>query len=426
MFQLHPIHLPTPGWDMLRMSGSSMKKVLLSISLLFLLSYGHAQSKWSPPSVVEVAKSIPEDREQAAKLIRKSFGSRTLQAGKHWIEGSRILWMVESEQPVSVFNNDGKPWRGLERLDEKGLQAAVENVENPSLVEYELKSADGTIISSGSVKVEHYPRSSDSEYQPGIPRGQLFRHSFNESETYPTTNRELEVYVPAQYEKGTPAALMVFQDGLRHADVQSEHGLRTPVVMDNLIASGEMPVTIGIFINPGMDKSQEKGKPRNRSVEYDSLGDRYVTFLIEEIIPFVTAKHELTLSEDPRFWAIAGGSSGCACAFTAAWERPDRFGKVLGWVGTFVDIRGAHAYPSMIRKTDLKPIRLALLGESQDLDNQFGNWPLANHQMEAALRFKDYDYRYWWGNGFHGSKHAAAMLPEMMKWLWSDVATSKP
>lgn len=403
-----------------------MKSVLLFIPILSVLSTVHAQSKWRAPSVVEVANAIPEDRGKAATLIRQSFGSKTLQAGKHWIEGSRILWMVEADQTVSVFRGDGAPRVRLERLDEKGLQAAVETVDNPSLVEYELRGEDGTGISSGSVKIEHYPRPPESEYQPGIPRGQLFRHSYNESKTYPKTNRELEVYIPAQFERGTPAALLVFQDGLRHADVQSEHGLRTPVVMDNLIAGGKMPVTIGIFINPGMDKSQEKGKPANRSVEYDSLGDRYVTFLLEEIIPFVTAKHELTLSEDPRFWGIAGGSSGCACAFTAAWERPDRFGKVLGWVGTFVDIRGAHAYPSMIRKTDRKPIRLALLGETRDLDNRFGNWPLANHQMEAALRFKDYDYRYWWGSGFHGSKHAAAMLPEMLKWLWSDVARSEP
>ena len=424
MFQLHPIHLPIPGWDMVRVGSISMKSVLLFTSILFLLSTGHAQSKWSPPSVIEVGEAISEDKDRAAKIIRKSFGSKTLQAGKHWIEGSRILWMVESEKPASVFRKDGELWLRLERLDEEGLQAAVETVENPSLVEYELRSDDGTGISSGSIKIEHYPRPPESQYQPEIPRGQLFRHAFNQSESYPTTNRELEVYIPAQYETGRPAALLVFQDGLRHADVKSEHGLRTPVVMDNLIAGGEMPVTIGIFINPGMEKSQEGGKPRNRSVEYDSLGDRYVTFLLEEIIPFVTAKHDLTLSEDPRYWAIAGGSSGCACAFTAAWERPDRFGKVLGWVGTFVDIRGAHAYPSMIRKTDRKPIRVALLGETRDLDNQFGNWPLANHQMEAALRFRDYDYRYWWGNGFHGSKHAAAMLPEMMKWLWSDVAGS--
>jgi enterochelin esterase-like enzyme len=155
-------------------------------------------------------------------------------------------------------------------------------------------------------------------------------------------------------------------------------------------------------------------------LEYDSLGDNYVNFLLEEIIPFVVKEHNLKLSDDPAMWGIAGGSSGCACAWTAAWERPDKFGKVLGWVGTFVDIRGANAYPSLIRKTERKPIRAALLAEENDLDNRFGNWPLANRQMETALDFMDYDYRYWWGPGFHGSRHAAVMLPEILTWLWAE------
>lgn len=181
-----------------------------------------------------------------------------------------------------------------------------------------------------------------------------------------------------------------------------------------------MPVTIGIFINPGRLADQPAGgKPKNRSLEYDGLGDDYVTFLLEEIIPFVTKEHDLNLSDRPSDWAIAGGSSGAAAAWTAAWERPDRFGKVLGWVGTFTNIRGANVYPSLIRKTERKPIRAALLGERNDVDNQFGSWPLANKQMETALKFSNYDYRYWWGDGFHGSRHAAVMLPEMLRWLWA-------
>ncbi len=214
---------------------------------------------------------------------------------------------------------------------------------------------------------------------------------------------------------------MIFQDGLRHADPNATGGLHATTVFDNLIANGDMPVTIGIFINPGAMKNQATGqKPRNRSFEYDSLGDLYSRFLLEEIIPFVTKTHDLKISDDPGKWAIAGGSSGCACAWTAAWERPDKFGKVLGWVGTFTDIRGAHVYPALIRKTERKPIRAALLGENNDVDNRFGNWPLANRQMEASLKFSKYDYNYWWGDGFHGSRHAAVMLPEMLKWLWKN------
>ncbi|MEN8715320.1 MAG: alpha/beta hydrolase-fold protein, partial [Verrucomicrobiales bacterium] len=251
--------------------------------------------------------------------------------------------------------------------------------------------------------------------------GKLIPHRWTDSKIFPNTERNFLIYIPAQYDGSDPAALMVFQDGLRHAERDSTGGLRAPVVFDNLIASKKMPVTIGIFINPGRFPDQPEGsKPRNRGLEYDSLGDNYVNFLLEEIIPFVVKEHNLKLSDDPAMWGIAGGSSGCACAWTAAWERPDKFGKVLGWVGTFVDIRGANAYPNLIRKTERKPIRAALLGEENDLDNRFGNWPLANRQMETALDFMDYDYRYWWGPGFHGSRHAAVMLPEILTWLWAE------
>ncbi|MCB1202791.1 MAG: esterase family protein [Verrucomicrobiae bacterium] len=289
------------------------------------------------------------------------------------------------------------------------------------MVDYELRTTSGKGLAKGNVKIESYEYTADSLEKPEVPKGKVTTHEWNDSKVFPNTRREFKVYIPAQYDGSKPAALMVFQDGLRHADPASNGGLRATTVFDNLIAAGDMPVTIGIFVNPGRFPEQKPNdKARNRSLEYDSLGDAYVRFLLEEIIPNVVAEHGLKLSEDPAEWAIAGGSSGCACAWTAAWERPDKFGKVLGWVGTFVDIRGANAYPSLIRKTERKPIRAALLDGVNDLDNQFGNWPLANRQMEAALKFQGYDYRYWWGECFHGSAHAAVMLPEMLRWLWRD------
>ncbi|MDF1813085.1 MAG: alpha/beta hydrolase-fold protein [Verrucomicrobiales bacterium] len=397
-----------------------MKTVLLISIVSFSFAFGQ-NKKWSPPPVTDVEKAIIENPAQAAKLIRSSFGSGTLVKGKHWVENTRILWMVESEQPVSIYTKDGSLLTALKKLDDKGLQAAVMNPGNQVIVDFVAKAESGKEFNKATIKIENYSYPPESFYKEGVPKGAITRHSFNDSKIYPDTNRELEVYIPAQYKKGSAASLLVFQDGLRHAEVASSGGLRAPVVMDNLIAAGDMPVTIGIFVNPGSLKTQKGGKPRNRSVEYDSLGDTYVNFLLDEIIPFVKEKHGVSFVDDPAHRAIAGGSSGCACAWTAAWERPDKFGKVLGWVGTFVDIRGANAYPSLVRKTERKPIRAALLGEKQDIDNQFGNWPLANRQMETALRFQNYDYRYWWGNGFHGSRHAAVMLPAMMRWLWSDV-----
>jgi len=395
------------------------------VPLLFLASGSvfAQQKKWTPPPAVELSSLIGTNNTEAARKIRASWGKQGLATGKQrWIEKTTLLVGVVSDEPVAAYRTDtGEKIGDLTLLDEDGLYALSRDVGNAQQFPYELRTASGKVIGSNQVKVEYYPYPEESFPKEGVPEGKLIPHRWTDSKIFPGTERDFLVYLPEQYDGSKAAALMVFQDGLRHADRKSQGGLRAPVVFDNLIASGAMPVTIGIFINPGRFPDQPEGsKPRNRSVEYDSLGDSYVRFLLEEIIPFVVEEHDLNLSEDPAMWGIAGGSSGCACAWTAAWERPDKFGKVFGWVGTFVDIRGANAYPSLIRKTERKPIRAALLGEANDLDNQFGNWPLANRQMETALEFMDYDYRYWWGPGFHGSRHAAVMLPEMLTWLWSE------
>ncbi|MCB1228899.1 MAG: esterase family protein [Verrucomicrobiae bacterium] len=302
-----------------------------------------------------------------------------------------------------------------------GFQALAKTLPNCQWFDYELR-ADGKKIGGGNLKIEYYDYTPDSLEKPDVPKGTVTQHEWKDSKIFPGTSREYVVYVPAQYDGTKPAALMVFQDGLRHADPNTSNGLHATTVLDNLIAAGDIPVTVGVFINPGRNANQKPdAKPGNRSFEYDSLGDAYVRFLLEEIIPAVEKEHDVKLSDDPKLRAISGGSSGCACAWTAAWERPDQFGKVLGWVGTFTNIRGANIYPSLVRKTERKPIRAALLDGHNDVVNQFGSWPLANQQMEAALKFSNYDYRYWWGDGFHGSTYAAAMLPEMMRWLWSDV-----
>lgn len=396
--------------------------LISSLLLLWAQVVYSQEKKWTPPPAIDLVKQIAGDPASAAATIRKSWGEAALASGKQkWIEETTLLVALTANEPVTAFRSSGEKIGDLKRLDDQGLQALSVDVGNCVAFDYELRGAGDKVLGRGSVKIEYYPYPAESLPQEGVPVGTLHRHEWTASKIFPDTTREFEVYIPAQNDGSQAAALMVFQDGLRHADRMAEGGLRAPVVFDNLIAAGKMPVTIGIFINPGSLLNQkDKTKPGNRSLEYDSLGPAYATFLLDEIIPFVVNEHDLKLSDDPKMWAIAGGSSGCACAWTAAWERPDKFGKVLGWVGTFTDIRGANAYPYLVRKTEHKPIKAALLGEANDVDNQFGNWPLANRQMEAALKFMNYDHRYWWGEGFHGSRHAAVMLPEMMTWLWAE------
>ncbi|MBL8890802.1 MAG: esterase family protein [Planctomycetaceae bacterium] len=268
-----------------------------------------------------------------------------------------------------------------------------------------------------------YKLGEDSQRQPGVPRGKIEQRVFANSQVFPGTLRHYSIYVPAQYDGSQPACLMVFQDG--HAYEAEDGQFRVPVVFDNLIHKGELPVTIVVFIDPGHKKAELPEKrgwrpePENRSFEYDSLGDSYAKFLLEELLPGI--EQHYTISPDPQHRAIGGISSGGICAFTVAWERPESFGKVLSHVGSFVDIRGGHNYPPMIRKEPPKPIRVFLQGGTGDLDNRFGHWPLANQEMAAALKFAKYDYEFVFGEGGHNGIHGGAILPDSLRWLWRDV-----
>ena len=266
---------------------------------------------------------------------------------------------------------------------------------------------------------DQYVPGPDSKPQEGVPKGTITKYEWNDSKVFPGTHRNYWVYVPAQYDGTTPACVFVCQDGVSYA---------APTVFDNLIAKKQMPVTIGIFISPGVfppkpgepDKKPD-GKPKtksNRSVEYDTLSDAYARFLLDEILPEVSKKYKLTDNPDGR--AIAGGSSGGICAFTVAWQRPDAFRKVFSNVGSFTNIRGGNAYPDLVRKSDKKPIRVFQQDGANDLHNQFGSWPDANKAMAAALDEKGYDHQFVFGEGVHSSRHATALFPDAMRWLWRD------
>jgi enterochelin esterase-like enzyme len=259
----------------------------------------------------------------------------------------------------------------------------------------------------------------DSKRQDGVPQGTVTKHRFVSRKVFSGTERDYWIYVPQQYSPEKPACLMVFQDGQWYVDL--ERDFRVPIVFDNLIHKGEMPVTIGVFVNPGViPPAVENGKPReNRSFEYDSLGPKYAEFLEKELLPEVAKQYKLT--DIPEERAICGISSGGICAWTVAWERPDLFRKVLSHVGSFTNIRGGDIYPGLIRKTERKPIRVFLQEGDEDLDNVHGNWPLANQQMAAALKFAGYDYVFEYGHGGHNDKHGGAILPDSLRWLWKDV-----
>ena len=260
----------------------------------------------------------------------------------------------------------------------------------------------------------------DAQRKSDVPSGQVEQFKWVSQKIYPGTERDCWLYVPKQYDAKKPACLMVFQDG--RGFVTDKGHTRVPIVFDNLIHRGEMPVTIGLFVQPGQIPAAGKGAPRRcRSFEYDSLGDRYARFLIEELIPEIEKKYALT--KDPKGRAICGNSSGGIAAFTVAWERPDAFGKVVSHIGSFTNIRGGHAYPALIRKTDRKPLRVFLQEGRNDLDNMHGHWPLANQQMLAALKYQGYDVKLVMGEDGHSGRHGGSIFPDTMRWLWRDYQT---
>jgi enterochelin esterase-like enzyme len=251
-----------------------------------------------------------------------------------------------------------------------------------------------------------YAHGPDSFVQPGVPRGALHEYAWDKSRVFPETYRRYWVYVPVQYTPAEPASLIVFQDAAWYLDLDFE--VRAPIVLDNLIHRGEMPVTIVLFVEPS----------ESRNAEYDAFSDAYATFLPEEIIPTVRADYAVT--DDPDRWAVAGGSSGGNCAFTVAWFRPDRFHRVFCSLGSFVQMPDGNPYPELIRNTAPQPRRILLHAATRDLNwnkPQY-NWLSASLQVAAALAERGYDFRLVLGDGGHDGNHGGVILPDALRWLW--------
>jgi gluconolactonase len=260
---------------------------------------------------------------------------------------------------------------------------------------------------------DDYQPGVDSKPQDGVPRGEVTKHVFDHSNVFPGTTRDYWVYVPKQYDPAKPAPVLIMQDGIRFEATN---------VLNNLIHKKEIPPLIGIFVNPGrVPALSTNALDRfNRSYEYDGLSDEYTRFLLDELLPHIAADQKLNLSTNGNDRAIAGASSGAICAFTAAWLRPDAFRRVFSTIGTYVDLRGGNVYPTLIRKTEPRPIRVFLQDGSNDNNKYGGNWFLANQEMLSALEFAGYDVNHAWGDGAHSAKQGTAIFPDVLRWLWRD------
>ena len=245
-----------------------------------------------------------------------------------------------------------------------------------------------------------------------IPQGEIKHLVFGQSKVFPGTVREVTVFIPKQYDAKKPACVYVKTDGFNP---------REKLMMETMIATGEMPVTVGVFVRPGEVPAPMKGTlgRRNRDFEYDGIGDENVRFLVDELLPFVARECALNLSNDGNDRCMSGGSSGGIAAFTAAWHRPDAFSRVYAASGSWVAFRGGHEFPTLVRKFEAKPIRAFLTTATLDMESCAGDWFLADQEMDKALKFSGYDYRFRKVEGRHVAGYAEN-YQEAMAFLWKD------
>jgi enterochelin esterase family protein len=259
--------------------------------------------------------------------------------------------------------------------------------------------------------------------KPGVPKGKLSEKMVHTSHIYDGMKSDYWVYVPAQYDPNMPAAVMVWQDG--EVLVNRELPSRAQIVFDNLTYEKKIPVIVQVLISPG-----SIGTKKMRSVEYDSVNDRYPRFLRDEILAEVSKTYNLR--KDGYSRALAGDSSGGICAFNGAWQMPEEFSRVLSRIGSFTSIQwqpgvldGGNVYPNKIRKEPHRNIRTWLQDGANDLENEHGSWPLQNIQMANSLKLQKYDFHLSWGHGTHNRAGGQAELPEEMIWLWRDYDPAK-
>jgi enterochelin esterase-like enzyme len=284
------------------------------------------------------------------------------------------------------------------------------------------------LCAPGRAQDSLYNLTPDAFPHQGVPEGRVEGPLIHQDKIYPGISREYWIYVPQQYAASKPAALTVFLDGYQY--LRDDYMVRARHVLDNLIQEKEIPVMIAIFVNPGHlegGKSPDNAswETTNRATEYIATNDRFSRLLIEELLPEVAARYNIT--EDPAGHCIVGASQGGAGAFIAAWSRPDYFEKVITHVGSFVN--GPNIYPEEIRAlATAKPIRISMqenAGDNRHDENPDGDWVIQNLRLYLALREKHYDVQLVWGQGIHSLVYGGVVLPDQMRWIWRDYQTSQ-
>jgi enterochelin esterase-like enzyme len=419
---------------------SGMRKLLMAPMALSLAATGWAAespAKLSAPELIALAEQHSPSLKSA---VESTFEQARLKDGTAWTgRGPDFFFAIETETAPKLVIDDG-PGPDMEQVPESNLWIAGAHIEKTGTLHQYYYLIGGAKF-GGDLNVPAFGPLSYLE--PGVPSGTLSEKLTHTSKIYDGMKSDYWIYVPAQYDPQTPAAVMVFQDG--HSYIDRNGGNPALNVIDNLIAQKKIPVMICVFIDPG-DISASPGTPTYKFVQahadrwhrtlkdamrstlYDTVSDRYVRFLKEEVLAEVGAKYNLR--KDAYSHAITGLSSGGICSFNAAWQMPTEFSRVISWIGSYASIQwkedpaipdGGQDYPDKVLRESKHNIRVWLQDGSNDLENpNWGDWPLANLRMANALKTKDYDFHFSFGKGTHNAGHGAAEFPEEMIWLWRD------
>lgn len=378
-------------------------------------------------------RSVAELRELAAKdrnstefrdALVGTLGEQRLKAGTAYTSrGEEFVFALRSASAPQLVLDD-QPQAAMTRIDGSDLWWSAAKLQ-PGKNHAFHYVVDGQRM-GGSFDVPAYLP--ESYEQPGVPKGTLSEKVVHTSKIYEGMKSDYWVYAPAQYNGQTPVPVMVWTDGGGH--INRDGVSRTLNVVDNLIHQNRMPVSIHVFTSPGSVMGQN-GQPRSlRSIQYDTVDDRYAHYLLEEILAEVGQKYRLRTDGYSR--AIVGASSGAIAAFNAAWQKPDQFSRVLSHIGTYTSIQwkpgmldGGNIFPFALRKTPRKNIRVWLSDGSEDLENAHGSWPLQNIQMANSLKMAGYDFKFSYSSGSHNGAHGAAEAPTSLTWLWRDYDPSR-
>jgi enterochelin esterase-like enzyme len=391
------------------------------VALLLAVCSVRAADKLGARQLIELTRQKPSG---LANALRASLGDEQINKGVAFAgEEPDFIWALQSDARPTLYVDDRLAG---EMTSAGGNVWFYVGTLQPGTVHGFYYLVNG-VRTGGKTDVPAY--GPDSYPKPGVPQGVLSEKIVHTSKIYDGMQSNYWVYVPAQYDAHIPAALMVWQDGQNL--IQRDAASRTLTVVDNLIAQKKIPVMIQVFIEPGTI-----GEKKMRSIEYDTVSDRYARFLRDEILADVQAKYNIRRDAYSR--AIAGISSGGICSFNVAWQQTDQFNRVLSHVGSFTSIQwpheqadprenklGGNDYPFLVRKAPKHNIRVWLQDGSEDLENDHGSWPLQNIQMANSLKMREYDFHFSWGGGSHNAAHGNAELPEELTWLWRDYDPAK-